>query len=182
MGETKTLMTAEQLWEIGGDQRVELVRGEVLEMAPVGIEHAQIVGRLTSWLVTFVEQKHLGIAGTELGVVLARDPDVVRAPDISFISATRLPAADRERFFEGAPDLAVEVVSPADKAGEMQQKIREYLAAGARLVWLADPRSRTLTAYHPSGDAHVYAGDEEVTGEEVIAGFSFRPSDLFRLE
>lgn len=80
---------------------------------------------------------------------------------------------------EGAPDLAVEVVSPDDRVVDIQQKIREYLHCGTRLVWLVDPRSKTITAYDPSGDAHVYAGDEPVPGGDVLPGFSFRPSELF---
>jgi Uma2 family endonuclease len=130
----------------------------------------------------FVEQHQLGLAGAELGCVLSRSPDVVRAPDVAFVSAARLTTLQEERFFEGAPDLAVEVLSPNDKASEIQEKIREYLAAGARLVWIVDPQSQTVTAYRPSGNARFYSGDQEVSGEDVLPGFSFRPSALFRLD
>ncbi len=182
MGETKVLVTAEQLLEMAGDRRLELVRGEVVQMAPVGLDHIRIVGLLISWIVPFVRERQLGVAGPELGCVLARQPDLVRAPDIAFVSKARFSKQAGAKFFEGAADLAVEVVSPSDKASEMQQKIDEYLAAGTRLVWLVDPQSQTVTAYHPSGDAHLYRGNEPVPGEDVLPGFSFRPSDLFRLE
>lgn len=182
MSETKVLITAEQLPEIARGRRVELVRGEVVEMAPVGLDHIRIVGLLISWIVPFVRERKLGVAGPELGCVLARNPDLVRAPDIAFVSKARWSGKAGEKFLEGAADLAVEVVSPSDKASEMQQKIDEYLAAGTRLVWLVDPQSRTVTAYHPSGDAHLYRGNQEVPGENVLPGFSFRPADLFRLE
>ncbi len=182
MRETKTLITAEQLLEIAGDRRVELVRGELVEMPAVGLKHIRVVGVLVAWIVSFVTERKLGVAGPELGCILSRNPDVVRAPDIAFISAARLGSADPEGFFAGAPDLAVEVISPTDKVSEVQEKIREYLAAGARLVWLVDPRSETVTAYRPNGDAHVYSGNDEVPGEDVLPGFSFRPADLFCLE
>ncbi|MGH8246888.1 MAG: Uma2 family endonuclease, partial [Gammaproteobacteria bacterium] len=134
---------------------------------------------LGSWLIAFVKERKLGHVGTECGFILARNPDVLRAPDIHFIALARL-GPEASGFFVGAPDLAVEVASRHDKVGELQKKIREYLTAGTRLVWLVDPRSETVTAYHPSGDARVYSGDPEVPGEDVVPGFSFRPAVLFR--
>lgn len=182
MSETKVHITAEQLPEVARGRRVELVRGEVVEMAAAGGRQARLVIRLGSWMDAFVVRRKLGVLGTEWGFVLFRNPDVVRAPDIAFVVARRLGPKGDEGFFEGAPDLAVEVVSPNDRISEVQQKIREYLAAGTRLVWVIDPQSETVTAYHPSGDAHLYSGHREVPGEDVLPGFSFRPDDLFRLE
>ena len=173
-------MTAEQLPESAGDRRTELVRGELVEMSPVGGPHGRIVIRLGSRLDSFVSQRKLGAVATEFGVILRRKPDTVRAPDLCFIAAGR--TIPRRGFFQGAPDLAVEVVSPEDRASELQEKVREYLAAGSRLVWLVDPQSETVTVYRPSGDAHVYSGNEEVSGEPVLPGFSFRPADLFLLD
>ena len=111
MATTKTLMTAEQLLGIAGSRRCELVRGELVEMSPVGKTHSWIVALLLSWMVSFVREHKLGRVGTELGFILARNPDVVRAPDICFVSAQRWKGTDPHGFFEGAPDLAVEVVS-----------------------------------------------------------------------
>lgn len=179
MSQTKTLMTAEQLWEIGGRRRSELVRGELVEMSPVGRKHSRNVVRLCAWMNTFVNEKGLGEVGTELGFILSRDPDVVRAPDVSFIAKSRLRSINEDGFVDGAPDLAVEMVSPDDRASELEEKIREYLAAGAKLVWKADERTGTVTAYRPSGEARVYARGEAVPGEDVLPGFSFRPGDLF---
>jgi len=86
------------------------------------------------------------------------------------------------RFFEGAADLAVEVLSPEDRAGKLHEKIRAYLKAGTRLVWIGDPDSSTVTVYRPSGATPVYSGQDEVTGEDVLPGFSFTPERLFKLE
>jgi len=158
---------------------VELVRGELVEMTPVGQEHGYVVLTLGSWMRSHVVDRKLGVVYTDVGFKLFRDPDTVRGPDIAFVSASRVGPGIPKDFFTGAPDLAVEVVSPWDKAGELQEKIREYLAAGARLVWLVDPKSRTVTAYHPSGAAQVYSGEQSVPGEDVLPEFSFRPADLF---
>ena len=79
----------------------------------------------------------------EAGYVLARNPDTVRGPDLSFIARERLVGFDDSRFFEGAPDLAVEILSPSNRPGEVRAKAPEYLAAGARLVWVVDPSARS---------------------------------------
>jgi len=182
MASTKTLVTAQQLLEMGSDARFELVCGELVPMSPIGKYHGHIVLRLGSWLVTFVEQRKLGWFGTERGFILARDPDVVRAPDVYFLARHREPPGKDLGFCDGAPDLAVEVLSPSDTASEVQVKVQEYLSAGTQLVWVVDPRSETVTAYHPSGKAHLYSGDQDVTGEEVLPGFSFRCRDLFEID
>ncbi len=182
MGTTASLMTAEQLLARSGDGRAELVRGELVELTPVKILHGKLVARLLAWLVVFLENHPLGSATTEVGVVLARNPDLVYAPDVLFVSREQDRAADPERFFEGAPDLAVEVLSPDDRAGKVQERIRNYLAYGSRLVWIVDPESRTVTPYRPSGAAHVYSGQDTVTGEDVLPEFSFTPVRLFHFE
>jgi Uma2 family endonuclease len=177
MSAAKSLTTAEQLLEIANGRRVELVRGELVDMTPVGGEHGHIVLLLGFLMTRFIRERQLGAAGTEWGFVLARNPDIVRGPDLAFVAqqGRDLP----QGFIEGAPDLAVEVMSPGDRVGEVQEKVREYLHYGTRMVWLVDPRSKTVSAYYPSGEAHVYSGDEAVPGGQVLPGFSFRPSELF---
>jgi len=126
-----------------------------------------------------VLQGRSGEVWTEVGFILSRNPDTVRAPDIAFVSADRLAGKDVEGFFEGPPDIAVEVLSPDDRASEVQAKIRQYLAAGTRLVLIADPLTRTISAHRPSGEARVYSGDEELPLEDFIGGFRLRPSGVF---
>jgi Uma2 family endonuclease len=179
MSTTSTLMTAEQLLERAGQGRSELIRGELVELMPVGQLHGKLVARLLFWLMTFLEEFPLGSVSTEVGVLLARDPDLVYAPDILFVAKERDHNPDSPRFFAGAPDLAVEVLSPEDRAGKVQEKIRDYLSFGTRLVWVVDPASRTVTAYRPSGAAHVYSGSDEVAAPDILPGFSFTPEKLF---
>jgi Uma2 family endonuclease len=179
MGTTATLMTAELLLERAGQGRCELIRGELVELMPVGKLHGKLVARILFWLMTFLEEHPLGSASTEVGVVLRRRPDLVYAPDVLFIAKERDREPDSPHFFEGAPDLAVEVLSPEDRAGKMQEKVRDYLAFGTRLVWVVDPESRTVTAYLPSGAAHVYSGYDQVPGLDVLPGFFIVPEKLF---
>ncbi len=182
MANTKTLLSAEQFMEAANGLRAELVQGELIEMAPVGLSHGDAAVLLAAALLGFVRPRKLGRVCTEVGFVLSRNPDTVRAPDVAFISSERLKSlVRRDAFVEGAPELAVEVLSPTDRASDVLQKIREYLAAGARLVWVVDPHNRTVTAHHPSGDARTYSGAEPVGGEDVLPGFSFCASDLFEI-
>jgi Uma2 family endonuclease len=182
MGATTTLMTAEQLLARAGNGRAELVHGELVELMPVGLLHSRVVGRLLAWLIVFLDTHKLGIAGTELGVVLQRRPDLVYAPDIFFLAKARVSNPTSPRFFEGAPDLAVEVLSSDDRPGEVAQKIRDYLNAGTRQVWIVDPEAATATVHLPGGAFQSYSGESEVSGGDVLPGFSFRPADLFYFE
>jgi Uma2 family endonuclease len=179
---TTTLMTAEDLLKLPDDgfHKHELVRGELVRMAPPGLGHGDTASAFVEVLRPFVRDHQLGRVFTESGVVLARGPDTVRGPDVSFISAARLPPPEqRAGYFEGAPDLAIEVVSPGDTATEVLEKIHEYLAAGARLVWVADPKTRTVTAYRPDGSAHVYKEADTLSGEDVLPGFTVLVRQLF---
>lgn len=180
MAGSKTLISAAELLALANGRRVELVRGELVDMPPIGFLHFRVSGTLIIWIGTFVRERELGVAGPELGFVLARNPDTVRAPDVAFIRSDRILHRDSRGFFEGPPDLAVEVLSPSETASEVQQKVREYLAAGTPLVWVVDPQTELVTVYYPNGMARVHGGDELVSGEDVLPGFSFRPVDLFR--
>jgi Uma2 family endonuclease len=181
MGTVTTLITADQLFEMGEEGRnYELVRGELEHMAPVNNDHGSTVMDLGYLIVGFVKANRLGKVYTEVGFMLSTNPDTLRAPDIAFVAADHLPARNRKGFVKDViPDLVVEVVSPSDRFADMQRKIREYREAGVKLIWLVDPESETVTAYHPSGDIHVYSGDQAVPGEDVLPGFSFTPAELF---
>ena len=180
---TKTLLTAEDLWKIVADgSRYELSRGELVPMTPVGIPHSVIVMRLGKLLSTYVDERRLGLVGTEGGFKLHRNPDTLRAPDIAFISKARL---EREgippRFADFPPDLAVEVLSPDDTASEIARKVDEYLAAGVPLVWVVDPGIRKVTVYRSLQDIKVLSAEEELDGGDVIPGFRVKVQEIFTL-
>lgn len=178
MGHTRTLITAEQLYEIASNRRCELVRGEVVEMAPVGLRHGDVGSEFVSWLRPFAK-RGLGRTGTDVGFILFRNPDTVRAPDVYFLCKGRTGRRDDRGFYEGAPDLAFEVLSPNDTASEVQEKVREYLAAGTRLVLVADPPMETLAVYQADKPVRFCSGEDQVSLDPIVPGFSFRVADLF---
>jgi Uma2 family endonuclease len=181
---TKVRVTADELWRMGSaDVRRELVDGEVVEMTPAGGVHGQLTARLGRRLVAHVEAHGGGeVLVGDVGFVLTvpGDPERVRAPDVAFVSTARLPG-DRlpQGFLHGAPDLAVEVLSPSDNPLEIQRKVRDYLDGGARLVWVVAPVARTVTAYRPDGSARLVREPEALDGEGVLPGFALALADIF---
>lgn len=182
MSTTTSLMTADELFALPDDGfRYDLVKGELHRMSPAGSRHGAIIARLTGAIVPHVEAKGLGeVFGAETGFKLASDPDTVRAPDIAFVRAERIPAGDiPEAFWPGAPDLAVEVVSPSDTVYEVEGKIEDYLTAGVRLIWLVNPKKGTVTVLGP-GTAQTLTVDDQLTGGDVLPGFRYHLAQLFR--
>lgn len=179
---TTKLMAAEELLLLPDDgcHKYELVRGVLITMAPPGYGHGRRASRLSRYLGNFADHHGGGEVVVETGFVLQRGPDTVRGPDVAFVSTARLPAADQEAgYFEGAPDIAAEVVSPGDSATELQQKVREYLDAGSRLVWTLDSRSRTVRVHRPDGSVQVLHEADTLTAEDVLPGFAVPVRDLF---
>jgi len=175
------LITAEDLWNMPGDQRRELVRGELRTMAPSGFEHGAVIIKLSVLLGRYVMDHKLGmVLGAETGYVLARNPDVVRGADVSFVTADRVSAAGvTVKFWEGAPDLAVEVVSPSDSPKEVAEKVDDYLNAGTRLVWVVNPRRRTIAVHRMGRDPQVLRENDVLDGEDVLPGFRCAVADAF---
>lgn len=181
---TRGRLTAHDLWRLGeGDGRRELVDGEVVEMAPVGAVRGAITLRISRRLAEHVERVGAGtVLVGDVGFVLnlPTDPERVRAPDVAFVSEHRLPGGRLpEGFLTGPPDLAVEVLSPSDNPIDLQQKVRDYLEAGARLVWVIAPQAETVTVYRPDGSARLLRAPDSLDGEAVLPGFSIRLAELF---
>jgi Uma2 family endonuclease len=127
----------------------------------------------------YVEPRKLGtILAAETGFLLSRDPDTVRAPDVAFVRAEREPGPIRG-YFPGAPDLAVEVLSPEDRPGPVAEKVAEWLAAGALEVWVVDPRERTVTVHEPHRESRVVDESERLRGGEVLPGFELEVREIF---
>jgi Uma2 family endonuclease len=182
---TPTPMTAEQLLALptrdgNRDRRYELVRGRLRVMEPPGGAHGWLAVRLAARLLAFVEPRALGDVFTETGFVLARGPDTVRGPDVSFVRAGRLPVGDLPAgYLELAPDLAVEIRSPTDRRGGIEEKLGDYFAAGTPLVWLVDPARRTVAVRTPDGDDQIVREGDTLDGGEVLPGFTLTLADLF---
>ena len=176
---TTKLMTADELLAL--DVRGELIRGVFHEMAPAGLEHNKIALKLGARLLAFVEPRRLGhTAVGDTGVWLERDPDTVRAPDVTFISARRLPLGPRyPRYTEVVPDLAVEVRSPNDSAPELERKAEMWLGEGVRLVWVVHPATRTIDVYRPDAPVATLDDADDLDGLDVLPGFTCPVADVF---
>lgn len=181
---TTTLVTAAELLAMptGMGKRYELVEGELREMSPAGWRHGKVISRLNARLENFVEEHGLGVVfGAETGFRLASDPDTVRAPDVSFISTRNIPEREpSDGFWPGAPDLAVEVLSPGDRAGEVREKVAAWLAAGCAEVWVLDPKLKTLTRYRSQTESQTIAVGDQLHGDPVVPGFCCEITELFR--
>ena len=153
---------------ISSDDQLELDRGILVRMPPAGALHGTLASLITRLVDEHVEAEELGVVcGADTGFVLARKPDIVRAPDASFVAGA-CPQAVRH---QGAPDLAVEVVSPSDRIDNLDKKIEEYFAAGTRLVWVLHPRTRSVHVYRSPTDSFALGENDELSGGDVLPGF-----------
>lgn len=173
---TKTLLTVEQFLRLPElmDVRHELVEGELVTVSPTAPIHNLVRGKLERLLGTFLEGKGLGVVLAEQAFHLFGN--TVRIPDIAFVGSTR--PFDLHRTPEGAPDLAVEVVSPTNTAREMDQRVSDYFAAGCRRVWVVYPEEREVYIHGLAGITR-RRGDELLEDAELLPGFSMKLSELF---
>lgn len=182
-GFPERLLTAEEFWELPEveGKQYELVEGVVIEMAGPGYEHSLIVEAIGDLLKGFTRGKRLGyVTRDNTMFILQRSPDTVRGPDVSFVLRERVEAVGiPKRHFPAAPDLAVEVASPHDRARELHSKAGNYLAAGVRLVWLVWPDTQTVTVYSPDDEPREYGADDTLDGSDVLPGFIVTVRDLF---
>lgn len=180
MAETARLVTAEELERYPQhDYRYELVEGRVVRMSPVGYVHGRVVLQFGALLQQHVRAAGIGVALTEVGFKLRSDPDTVRAPDIAFIRRERLPPVDPKGFWHGAPDLAIEVLSPDDRPSDVQAKTREYLSRGVEVVVVIDPDARTATVFTDAAPSVICGVDDDLDLDDVVPGFRCRVREIF---
>jgi Uma2 family endonuclease len=180
MATVQQITTAEQLFQAPDLGRCELVRGELIMMSPAGSRHGVITLRVGRLLLDFVESRGLGAAfGAETGFLITSNPDTVRAPDVAFVRADRVGAEMPQGFFPGPPDLAVEVLSPGDRASEVTAKVENWLDAGCRAVWVVDPKTRTVTVYQGNREAVILKPTDTLAGGDVLPGFEIPVAKIF---
>jgi Uma2 family endonuclease len=179
MATIQKLLTAEEYALLPESRWTELIDGVVVEVSPPGGEHGHrqlVIGSV----LRRTELSGAGHGFCELGCVIRRSPDLVRAPDVAFIREERVGAAGIPKaFWIGAPDLVVEIVSPWDRPGEIQTKIREWIEAGARQVWVVYEDSRTVHVIRSLQDRLVMGVEDVLDGADAVPGFSCRVSELF---
>lgn len=136
--------------------------------------------RIGGPMSAYVAQHDLGIVtAAETGFYIERDPDTVRAPDVGFVMKDRVPESRLRAFFPGAPDLAVEVISPDDRKREVLAKVESWLESGCTVVWVVDPEQRSLVAYRFREQQLEAAECDSLTGDELLPGFSLSADEIF---
>jgi Uma2 family endonuclease len=181
------LMTAEEFYDWANrpenrDKYCELERGEIVEMTRPGILHGFVCANVARILGNFTVQRKRGyICSNDTGVIVERDPDTVRGPDILLFEDTdRVEAIDR-KYGEKPPVLAVEVLSPNDRFAKINRRIQEQLRFGTLLVWVLDPDASNVTVYRPGQPYYIVEQSEELTGNDVLPDFRCKVAEFFAM-
>ena len=176
------LLTADDLAKKPNDDaRYELVKGVLRKMPPAGFEHGICAAEIGSKLNVYVKTHKLGyVCGAETGFKITQNPDTVRAPDAAFVCQASIERQGIVRgYWEGAPDLAIEVISPGDTYAEVTEKVEEWLTAGCRMVWVINPRRETVEVYRPNVDFIILRRTDTLDGGDVVEGFQCQVQDIF---
>jgi Uma2 family endonuclease len=175
------LMTGEELACRPDLNPCELVNGRVVPMAPAGHIHGEVESRLDVELALYARKTGSGrVLVGEVGIYTGRDPDTVRGADIVFISHERYVRRGPSVFLDIAPELVVEILSPEDRPGQVNDKIREYLAAGVDRIWFVNPRRRSVLVYRSPGQVEALEVGDTLRDEEILPGFALPLSELFQ--
>jgi len=178
-------MTADELLarpDTGLD-RSELIAGELNRQSLSSSTHGIMTVNAMMLLGGHVRQQQLGVIfGQGTGFKIQTNPDTVRAPDVAFMSQSRWRARPQFRgFFPGAPDLAVEVVSPDDSQGYLDDKVDGWLHAGTQAVWLVQPRQKTVTVYTANQPMRLFQEHEEFDGSPLFPDFRCPVAEFFEI-
>src|SRR5687768_17496546 len=182
MATALTLLTAEEFARLPEDgQRLELVRGVVVPMNMPRFRHGEVCSNIDFILNSYIRPRHLGRTTTnDSGVVVERDPDTVRGPDVAYFSYARLPKEIQVELYPPvAPDLAVEVKSPDDRWPEIHRKVGEYLTAGVTVVCVVDYEERTVSLFYADKPAKTLPESDDLTLPEVLGDFRVPIRELF---
>jgi len=175
------LATEAELVEVNARKQgiCELVDGTLVEKA-MGKLESLLAGAIIAFLRDFIIPRKLGIVTAPDGMMRLA-PGLFRAPDIAFITWNRIPKGplSEKSLAEVVPDLAVEVLSPSNTKAEMTRKRAEYFAAGVRLVWEVDPRTRTIAVFTAPEQSTTLDASMTLDGGDVLPGFALPLADLF---
>jgi Uma2 family endonuclease len=159
----------------------ELVDGEWIPMTRSTWRHGEVVLNI-AFLLKLYARGHEGwsVSTADPGVKLARNPDVLRGPDVGIVRAERVPTGKgADGWLDGAPDVAVEVVGDSQSISEMTKKALEYVAAGAKMVWLVDADPRRVVLFTPPNQVKILGPEDTLEGGDVLPGFRCRVAEMF---
>ena len=173
------LLSAEEYYATCRLKHTELINGKVVELSPPGFDHGEIAGNIYVALKNFLRGKSLGRVSVEGGFRFQRKPAIVRAPDVSFVETARLQGLTTRGFIDGAPTLAVEVVSPGDLWPQIEEKVQLYLDKGTRVVWIVEPDSQSVQVRTKTSAPVVFRLDDILDGGEILPGFQLPLREIF---
>ena len=161
-------------------RHLELVRGRVVEMSRPGERHCLVCGNVVWALNNYVRLRKRGrVLSNDPGILVERDPDTVRGPDVALFDDVKPYDRLNPKFAEGMPTLVVEVLSPNDRMGKVTRRIGEYLRAGVRLVWVIDPEERDVAVHRHGQPSEVFDGDQVLVGYDILPELTCALPDLF---
>lgn len=180
------LMTAEEFWDFvqrpeNRDRRFDLIRGEVVEMSRPGKLHGVVCAAIVVILWAYAQRTQGYVCANDTGVIVERDPDSVRGPDILFFDNVNSFEKVDTKWGDVPPRLAVEVMSPNDTTSEMNERVADQLNCGTPLVWLVDPEVRKLTVYRANKPLYVLKETDEIAGDDVLPDFRCTVAEFFKL-
>ena len=178
--EIKKPVTIDDMYHMPKDgQKYELVDGKVV-VSPAGMYHAEIVTKISHIIATFLDDHPIGkVYGDNMGLIFPNGN--LRSPDVSFVRMEKLPDGKSPvTFGKLVPDFAIEVLSPDHRPSQVAGKIGEYLECGVPLVWVVDPEAKTVTAYRSLSNIQQFTGEDTISAEPVLPGFTCPISRLFQ--
>jgi Uma2 family endonuclease len=159
--------------------RHEIDEGELLVTTRPNFRHGAIQANVIGILRDYVRHNKLGKVLSESGFILGRKPEILRGPDVAFVSNDRLKDIASDGWPELGPDLVVEIVSPSDTARQIDRKVHQFLAAETRAVWLVYPDTKSVHIFEPGGAARIVEFDGIVSSPAALAGFELAVRDVF---
>jgi Uma2 family endonuclease len=175
------LLTADDVWLMGEDARVELIRGVLRERPAAGGRHGRVGGRFTGFLGRYGEEHDAGrVLSSGTGFVLANSPTTLLVPDVAFVGTRDLPTAtDPDWFLETPPRVTIEIHSPSRRFGELVERMGLYLTFGVPLVWLASIFDESVVSFSSGGIIRIYRSGDVLDGGDVLPGFSVPVDEFF---
>ena len=180
--QTASPMTIEELLELPGDVRCELIEGQLIEMSPTQEAHVVATSRLNRKLAVYVDgHPEIGDLWTgDGGYIVARNPDTVLVPDLAIVSPEQATGrtTDGRGFLPFVPMIPIEIKSPSDREAEIARRLGLFLKAGAREVWWIRPAEKSILIHRPDGPVELLREGDTLMSE-LLPGFSLAVADLF---